>query len=185
MPRGVYTRTVKPWQDRFWSKVDTTGEHWLWIRGLDRHGYGRFQVGSLTDGTADVRSSHVAAWELASGTAVPAGMLVCHTCDTPGCVRNDEAGAYLVNGIWRPRFGHLFLGTHIDNGVDMAAKGRARGKITQGEDHSRAVLTEVLVRLIRQMHADGVGTRPIARELGVSRSAVMHVLSGRSWHHVA
>jgi hypothetical protein len=30
---------------RFWRKVDRSGDCWLWTAGVDRRGYGRFNVG--------------------------------------------------------------------------------------------------------------------------------------------
>ena len=51
------------------------------------------------------------AWEDANGL-IPAGLSVCHTCDTPSC-GNPE---------------HLFVGTHQENVADMMGKGRFKGR---------------------------------------------------------
>ena len=51
---------------------------------------------------------HRVAYEAYYAEPIPDGMLVCHTCDNPGCF-NPE---------------HLFLGTHQDNVLDQIAKGR-------------------------------------------------------------
>jgi hypothetical protein len=86
----------------FLSKVDRSGECWLWKRGRNRRGYGRYAV----------RGRHVAAhrfsWELHNGP-IPDGLFVLHNCpggDNPSCVNPA----------------HLWLGTHEENMADMLAK---------------------------------------------------------------
>lgn len=60
---------------------------------------------------------------------------------------------------------------------------RRPGRINQvrGEKHPNAKLTEELVRRIRRLHADGVGSVTISRMLEIRESAVKRVLSLQSW----
>lgn len=90
--------------DRFWPKVDKSGECWLWTGARDERGYGRIGTGGK-HGTA---LAHRVAWELTAG-ALSSGAVVCHRCDVPACVRPD----------------HLFLGSQQENLADMRNKGRA------------------------------------------------------------
>jgi hypothetical protein len=66
-------------------------------------GYGAIRVSGRLIG------AHRAAW-IARHGAIPAGLFVCHRCDTPLCI-NPE---------------HLFLGTQKQNMADRALKMRAR-----------------------------------------------------------
>lgn len=115
MPSGVYARPSD--DERFRSKVDRSNGCWLWKAGTSS-GYGNFRPHGRP-----CMGAHVWAFEQVFG-AIPSGMCVLHVCDFRPCVRNDEPGVYVVNGIARPRFGHLFLGTKSDNDHDMWAKGR-------------------------------------------------------------
>lgn len=89
---------------KFWSLVHRTDDGcWLWTAGKNRLGYGRVRLGLR------VLCSHRASWLFTYGPIVK-GLVVCHGCDNPTCVRTGP--------------GHLFLGTQGDNIRDARDKGR-------------------------------------------------------------
>ena len=91
-------------EQRFWAKVEPIPEGrgcWEWVGSFQRRGYGSFSV----HGT--IKPAHRASWEMHNGP-IPHGLWVLHKCDNPSC----------VNPL------HLFLGTHVDNMLDMVAKKR-------------------------------------------------------------
>jgi hypothetical protein len=106
-PRSAGETSVERATRRFWAHVDQSGDGcWPWTARLDKWGYGH------SGGTASGRPkasmlAHRLAYILTYGAIAP-GMLVCHHCDNPPCVRPD----------------HLFMGTPMDNIRDMDAKGR-------------------------------------------------------------
>lgn len=91
-------------EERFWSRVKKSDGCWEWTgpRKNSRSHYGAFFPKQ-----GEHWAAHRYAYTLAHGP-IPDGLLVCHRCDNPPCVRPD----------------HLFLGTDRANHDDMVSKGR-------------------------------------------------------------
>lgn len=126
---------------------------WLWLGGVNTHGYGRFVSGGH-------RRAHRAAWVLYLGP-IPPGLFVCHRCDTPPCVNPA----------------HLFLGTAADNALDRDSKRRGN----QGERNPNAKLTVEKVRDLRRRYRAGEPPAALARDLGISRGTAWNIANGRGW----
>lgn len=170
--------------DRFWSFVLKTDECWLWQGKITRRGYGKAWLG-----TREVLA-HRLAYELTYGLILP-GLLCCHHCDIPACVRPD----------------HLFLGTNGDNLRDMHRKKRAVAythpeRILRGEKHPRrlhpekyqyprgeqmplAKLTESQVRAIRSIRAtEQLSYVRLAARFDVSPTLIRMIIARAIWRHV-
>ena len=144
---------------RFFAKVQVheNGCH-MWTAGKFDTGYGAFQVGGRAKG------AHRVAVELAYG-AIPEGKLICHRCDTPGCVNVE----------------HLFQGTPADNSSDMASKGRA----ARGVKNTNAKMTPAKVREIRALYKTGeFYQKDLALRYDVTQSIISKIIRGWSWKHV-
>jgi len=103
-------------EEKFWSKVTKTDGCWMWGGVKTLKGYGIIRVGGRVD-PKNLRA-HRISWLLHNGP-VPRGLMVCHHCDNPSCVRPD----------------HLFVGTAVDNVHDSIKKGRfCRGWICKKQD---------------------------------------------------
>ena len=152
MPIGIYER--KSATERFWANVDKSGDCWEWMASKNTYGYGclRFE--------GKQGQAHRFSWFLHHGE-IPKGMLVCHTCDNPGCVNPA----------------HLFLGTPKDNTLDAVKKGR----MGAGEANGRAKLSNDDVLSIRE---DDRTSRVIGLDYGVQASAIRKIKRRESWRHL-
>lgn len=54
-----------------------------------------------------------------------------------------------------------------------------------GERNGHATITDDTVRAIRKLREVRATTREIMRQTGASKSAIDHILAGRSWRHLA
>lgn len=147
---------------RFLSKVKPSATGcWKWTgshytprthsSGSPKLAYGCFQLGVRRQALA-----HRLMWQLYCGP-VASGILICHRCDNPGCVRPD----------------HLFRGTNADNHRDSALKCRRNQKLSAAD-----------VLDIRRLRADGWCLKPLAERFGVSQTCVSLVARGLRRQHV-
>lgn len=147
--------------ERFWEKVDKSGDCWIWTGAKDLCGYGRVSIGGK------VCSAHRASYELAYGKIEEPSFEVCHKCDEPACVNPN----------------HLHLGTHKENMREAVIRNRF-SKRARGESHHNSKLSEEDVRFIREEYNKGAGIRYLARKFGVSKVPISRIVKGLAWRHV-
>jgi len=75
-----------PLEDRLFSRVDKSGECWLWTGAKNNHGYGSI----FANGKQSL--VHRVSYEMAKGP-IPAGMVIDHTCHEPACLKPDHLRA--------------------------------------------------------------------------------------------
>lgn len=120
-------------EERFWAKVDKTGECWLWTAARASGGYGQFWRGGK------MVYSHRLAFEWTHGE-IPRGTHVDHKCHTHNCVRPE----------------HLRLATNAQNQQNRrgANSGSATGiRGVSWHKHARKYLARV--RLSGKMYHAG------------------------------
>lgn len=123
--RDVPPRIVVPMAadeaTRFWGKVDTTGDCWLWTAAKDPLGYGRFQ----RSGGLGTCLAHRLAYELLVGP-IPEGLVIDHLCRVPSCVRPEHLEP-------------VTQGTNVERGEwDLAERNRAKEVCPQNHPYDEA-----------------------------------------------
>lgn len=149
-------RFTRSFRERFEEKCvpEPNSGCWLWIASIKGEGYG--QIGTGVGDSKRPVLAHRAAWTIYVGP-IPPGMFVLHRCDQRLCVNPD----------------HLRLGTHVDNMLDMVAKGRSSGKMTIEQ-----------VREIRRLADAGEAKRSIARRFGLNRGTVANIVTRKFYREV-
>jgi len=167
-------------EDRFWSHVDRSGGPeacWPWTGNKIWSGYGQLREGGR--GSRMV-AAHRFALQLKLGRPLGPEEQARHVvCDNPPCCNPA----------------HLEPGTNADNMADMVAHERqAAGDRNgsrlhpeshrRGEQHHRALVTEVQVRAIRDRVSTGEVQAQVAASLGLSTSLVSRIVRRDTWSHV-
>jgi len=142
--------------ERFWSKVDKSGDCWEWTAGVDQDRYGLFSLYGFQYRT------HRISYFITYGED-PGDRCVCHKCDNSSCVNP----------------GHLWLGTVMDNNQDRAEKGRNRDQ--RGSKHNMARLSEKQAGEILASREPGV---VLATKYGVPGSLISNIRLGKRWKHL-
>lgn len=130
---------------------------WNWTGLRTNKGYGR-----MSFFWPKITRVHRVAYAIFVGS-IPSDKAVCHRCDNRLC--------------FNPR--HLFLGSQADNNRDIVLKGRDRWRLKAER------LTPEKVGLIRTLHAHGLSNLKLNEKLGISRSSIERVLSGKAWKWVS
>ncbi len=167
MPRPSWT------EETFWNKVKcgAKNECWEWQGYLNsgkrsyENRYGRVDI----FGNKGVYV-HRVAYYLSNPNAIElnrgSGLFVLHKCDNSKCCNPN----------------HLFLGTHQDNMDDKCNKERqARYRSVESP---RAKLTEQDVKDIRNMRMKGASTKSLMAKYKVSKSAIQHLLTNRTYKDI-
>ncbi len=141
---------------RFWSKVDKSGECWLWTAStMDRSGHGQFTVRDASRKQHHLYA-HRVSWAL-HGYAILPDLKLCHTCDVPPCVRPS----------------HLFIGTQGDNLTDARQKGRMVDGL-----HARKLSDDAYRDILSASTERGNGIR-LAAKYGVSEVTISRIRRGK------
>jgi hypothetical protein len=150
--------------ERFWSKVEKSGECWEW-GGCLNNGYGHINLNGKT--VSAHRLSYVLHHPLTIDLWEHREICVCHKCDNRKCVNPS----------------HLFLGSYADNSKDRDTKGR--GNPPKGEKHGNSKLTDTQVREIREKYANGfINKYQLALEYGVSDTTIRDIINRKLWKHI-
>lgn len=128
---------------------------WVWSGSvIANSGYGRIKINQVT------YLAHRASWVAHKGYS--AGQFcVCHSCDNKLCVNPD----------------HLFIGTHKDNSMDMARKGRHGNKGGDLHTGTKKLTSQDVIEIRSSDESPGA----LARRFSVGVNHIGTIRRGTQW----
>lgn len=147
---------------RFWRRFKKNENGcWEWQGWVNSVGYGVY------DWSVNYKKYKMTAHRLSMLLAygyIPEGKCVLHHCDNRLCMNP----------------GHLFYGTQAENMQDCIKKGR------RNNTHHPNIrwMTDGLVRIIREKHADGMSGKELAEIFSLSQSTISEIVNRKTWAHV-
>ena len=140
----------------FWSKIDKSGECWLWTAAKDKDGYGLFGI------NRKLHKAHRIMWSISHGE-IDSTVHVLHVCDNTSCVNPS----------------HLFAGDHSANMKDMMRKGRS----AKGERNGNATLSNKDVLEIRKLLRTHTQAQ-IGAMYSINYRTVSKIKTRTTWNHI-
>jgi hypothetical protein len=150
-----------------WSKIDvkTEDECWNWKGYKNEDGYGRTWINDCG------YYAHRVIYDLVYPNIITLSApkntdetgFILHTCDNPSCCN--------------PK--HLWVGNCSENIADKVKKGRSAD--FSGDKGPNCKLSMAQAQEIRQKRKDGISTKELANQYGVSLSSIKTLLAGKSY----
>jgi hypothetical protein len=146
-----YARAFCSDKCRFMAYVEKTDTCWIWKGPKNRGGYGKL---CFKDKKTAIASR--VSYELFNGP-IEEKMYICHLCDVPSCVNP----------------GHLWVGSHMENMMDMTEK-----------DRHHSVLLPMDVFEIRRLWQCGVTNDSLCKRFNITSGHVSNIINRRIWKHI-
>lgn len=146
-----YARAFCSDKCRFMAYVEKSDDCWIWKGGINRRGYGKF---SFLEKKSAIASR--VSYELFKGP-IEKEKYVCHLCDIPLCVNPD----------------HLWIGSHVENMLDMIEKER---------QHSKLLPMDIIK--IRKLWEQGSSNAKLCEMFNITSGTVSSIIHRRIWKHI-